>query len=198
MQFLFEKAIFWKRKNLLILADLHLGKAGHFRKHGIPISNKIHRNDLRVFQELLDYWKPTQVFILGDLFHSTHNNEWKYFVDFLHANQSTDFFLIKGNHDILSGYPNELKVFPYLEIPPFSFSHKKEDSSLYNISGHIHPGVRVFGKARQSLTFPCFWFSEDFGILPSFGGFTGLKHIKPCQGDRIFGITSDSIIELAQ
>ena len=33
-------AIYWKEKNTLLLADLHLGKVGHFRKSGIPVPRK--------------------------------------------------------------------------------------------------------------------------------------------------------------
>ena len=34
------KAIFWKEKSRLLLADVHLGKAGHFRKVGIPVPQR--------------------------------------------------------------------------------------------------------------------------------------------------------------
>ena len=34
-------AIFWKEKNTLLLADIHLGKVGHFRKSGIPVPRKL-------------------------------------------------------------------------------------------------------------------------------------------------------------
>ena len=33
-------AVFWKEKNTLLLADIHLGKVGHFRKSGIPVPRK--------------------------------------------------------------------------------------------------------------------------------------------------------------
>ena len=33
-------AIFWKEKDTLLLADIHLGKVGHFRKSGIPVPRK--------------------------------------------------------------------------------------------------------------------------------------------------------------
>ena len=41
-----DKCMFWKEHNSLILADLHIGKAGHFRKAGIPIPSHIHIDDL--------------------------------------------------------------------------------------------------------------------------------------------------------
>ena len=32
-----EKAILWMKHKCLLIADLHIGKVGHFRKNNIPI-----------------------------------------------------------------------------------------------------------------------------------------------------------------
>ena len=37
-----EKGLFWEEQHALIISDVHLGKAGHFRKHGVPIPRQIH------------------------------------------------------------------------------------------------------------------------------------------------------------
>ncbi len=189
-------AIYWEDMQLLILSDLHLGKAGHFRKHGIPVSRKIHLSDLQTLEKLLQDYKPKQVILLGDLFHSTENNEWNDFLTFLEVYDNVKFTLVEGNHDILSEYPKTLEVLPILEMPPFSFTHIRQDSDYYNISGHIHPGATVRGKGRQSITMPCFFFTEAYGVLPAFGQFTGIKKIRPKKDDRVFGIADRTIIEL--
>ena len=93
-------------------------------------------------------------------------------------------------------YPDRLNVVESLEIQPFVFTHQREDTQLYNLSGHIHPGYRIHGRARGGLTMPCFLFSKDFGVLPAFGQFTGIKKIRRQKGDRIFGIAEDKVIEL--
>ena len=191
-----ERAIFWKQKETLILSDLHLGKAGHFRKHGIPVSRKIHLTDIQILEKLIKRCNPRKVLLLGDLFHSIENNEWKDFLTFLQVFDTIDFTLVEGNHDILTEYPASLFVTTHLEMEPFSFSHYKESSSFYNISGHIHPGVIVRGKARQSITMPCFYFTEHFGVLPAFGQFTGVKKIRPKKGDRVYGVAEGNVIEL--
>jgi metallophosphoesterase superfamily enzyme len=41
-----EKAIYWKSRKALLIADLHLGKAGHFRKHGIAVPGRVEQNNL--------------------------------------------------------------------------------------------------------------------------------------------------------
>ncbi|MEQ8904538.1 ligase-associated DNA damage response endonuclease PdeM [Ekhidna sp.] len=196
LRLLSERAIFWKKKQMLILSDLHLGKAGHFRKHGIPVSRKIHLSDLQTLEKLIQANKPKQVILLGDLFHSVENNEWNDFLQFLEVYDNVKFTLIEGNHDILLEYPKSMELLPILKMPPFSFTHIRQDSGCYNISGHIHPGVSIRGKGRQSITIPCFHFAASYAVLPAFGQFTGIKKIRPKKGDRVFGIADRSIIEL--
>ncbi|GAB4244154.1 MAG: ligase-associated DNA damage response endonuclease PdeM [Ekhidna sp.] len=191
-----ERAIFWEKHKLLIVSDLHLGKAGHFRKHGIPVSRKVHLKDLAILNDLIEKWKPEQVMFLGDLFHSFENNEWQDFIHFLQVHEGVKFTLVEGNHDILEEYPATLHVVNRMELGPFSFTHILEEDSFFNISGHIHPGVRITGKARQGITLPCFHFTDSHAIMPAFGQFTGIKKIKPKKGDRIFAVAEDRVIEL--
>ncbi len=191
-----EKGIYWKKKDLIIISDLHLGKAGHFRKHGIPVSGRIHFTDLKILESLLKSYKPKQVILLGDLFHSIKNKEWDDFLRFIEIFDIVRFTLVRGNHDVFEEYPKELELVESLDMSPFNFTHQKEVSELYNISGHVHPGFRVRGMAREGLTLPCFYFSGDHAVMPAFGQFTGIKKIKPREGDKIFGIADDNVMEL--
>lgn len=191
-----DKAIFWPAKKSLIVSDVHLGKAGHFRKHGIPVSRKVHLHDLRTLGQLLHTHHPEQIILLGDLFHSSENREWEDFKAFMKVFDFVKFILVLGNHDILKDYPHELEVVEQLNIPPFCFTHERTDSQSYNLSGHIHPGFRLRSIARQGLTVPCFYFADDHGILPAFGQFTGIKKIRPSKGSKVFGVADDNVIEL--
>ena len=113
-----------------------------------------------------------------------------------------EFILVKGNHDILVPElynASTLLVVDTYRIGPFILSHKEEkDSILYNISGHVHPSVRLKGKAKQGLRLPCFYFGEFAGLLPAYGNFTGTYPIRPKVGDRIYGILENSVISLMQ
>ncbi len=191
-----EKAIFWSRKSILLLSDLHLGKAGHFRKHGIPVSRKVHLVDLGNLNAIIEKTKPERLFLLGDLFHSYKNEEWGDFLHLMEHHPNLEFTLVQGNHDIILDYPKRLKVVIKLIEKPFSFTHIRENDSNYNISGHLHPGVTVRGKARQGITMPCFLFSETYGILPAFGQFTGIKKVRPLRKDRVFAVADRQVIEL--
>ena len=54
-------------------------------------------------------------------------------------------------------YPQKLTVIEVLDRDPFSFTHQKEETNYYNLSGHIHPGYRINGMAREGITVPCFY-----------------------------------------
>lgn len=194
-----QKAIFWKEQKTLLLADTHFGKITHFRKAGIAIPDSAAIQNFHRFQTLVDDLNPERVIFLGDLFHSDLNTEWLAFKKLIKSRPDISFELILGNHDILhkQTYANSnLKVYgETLEIGPFIFSHEPlEKPNLFNIYGHIHPGVRMLGHARQSMRLPCFFFRPNSGVLPAFGEFTGLHILQPNRDDTIFLIVDDKVI----
>ena len=63
-----EKAVWIREWEVLLVADLHFGKASHFRKSGIPISEKVHDQDYQILTCLVSKYSPKQVYFLGDLF----------------------------------------------------------------------------------------------------------------------------------
>lgn len=194
------KTLFWREESLLLLSDIHLGKVGHFRKHGIAVPMNMYEQDLRKMDYLIDKYQPKTIVYLGDLFHSDLNAEWTSFINWIDT-YSIRMILIKGNHDILSEEvyrASKLEVFNDLVMGPFLFTHEKVTSELYNISGHVHPAVRLKGRAKQGVSVPCFYFSENFGLLPAFGSFTGTFKIRPIKGDRVFATTGEEVIALMQ
>jgi len=34
------------------------------------------------------------------------------------------------------------------------------------------------------------------GVLPAFGSFTGMHPIRPAQGDRVFAVADDKVVEI--
>jgi metallophosphoesterase superfamily enzyme len=69
-------------------------------------------------------------------------------------------------------------------------------SGFLNVCGHIHPGILLKGKAKQRISIPCFHYSENVLVLPSFGNFTGLALIKGQKNDGIWGIAEDRLIPI--
>ena len=197
------KAILWERKSTLLLADLHLGKARHFRQSGIPVPQAAgDTNWDRLITLFLDF-KPDRVLFLGDLFHSSYNTSWDEFCQLLDQFSHIQFELVVGNHDILQdAHYAQARLLIHadtLQEPPFLFTHEPieaETIELYNLAGHIHPSVRLRGNGRQYLRLPCFYFGAKQGILPAFGAFTGTATIQPQKGDRVFVIAEDVVMEV--
>jgi uncharacterized protein len=196
-----QKALWFKARKLLLVADLHFGKINHFRKSGIPVPARANDKNTELLINLLNQTKPDRIVFLGDLFHSHYNEEWEVVGQIRKHFSACSFELVLGNHDILSElqyerhsmivYPTELKEDNFL------FTHEplaEVPEGAYNLSGHLHPGVQLRGTGKQSMTLPCFYFGKHQGILPAFGSFTGLARVNPKKEERIFVIAEDKII----
>lgn len=197
-----ERAIYWERKKTLIVSDLHIGKSAHFRKSGIQVPGTIGLTDLQRLSKLMEHFKPDTIIVTGDMFHNKINSDANALIEWRKNYPELKLILIKGNHDELKNSDYEalnIQVFSKeLIIEPFRFIHDKPEKTdqYFNITGHIHPGVALYGKARQRLKFPCFYFGEHCAILPAFSLFTGLYLLKPESGDRFFAITPTKVVEV--
>lgn len=195
-----EKVIYWEAESCLIIADLHLGKASHFRKSGIAVPLHAEEVNFQKLRKLFELYRPERVLFLGDLFHSRHNEVWTIFAVFLRGFPEISFELVQGNHDIL---PREafaeagISVSTQLEWKGFLFTHDRVETALYNLHGHIHPAVRLAGNGGQRATLPCFFFAKEFGILPSFGAFTGSAVLTPKRSDTVYVIAGEEVIAVA-
>lgn len=204
LELLPQKAVFWRKRHILFLADLHLGKINHFRKSGFPVPSSANDRNLELLVELLQQTKPERVICLGDLFHSHYNPEWEVFGELVKHFSNVSFELVLGNHDIMSSIQYSRKgitVHDTLRLDPFIFTHHpmtEIEMQCYNIAGHVHPGVNLRGKGKQSVTLPCFYFGECAGLLPAFGMFTGLAKIWPKKKDKVFVIVEEHIIEMKE
>lgn len=195
-----QKALFWNEGECLIISDPHLGKAGHFRKAGIPVSSKIHTDDLVRIDILIRQFRPTQLVFLGDLFHSDKNNEWDTFHAWRAGHSGLKIYLTRGNHDIIPAVHYsaiDISVVESLLMGPFVLTHHPEETtSGYNLAGHVHPGVNLSGRSRQGLRLPCFHFGANVGLLPAFGNFTGYVAISPAKTDKVFAVTPSAIMSI--
>lgn len=200
MELLAEKAIHLPDHDILLIADLHFGKVEHFRKNGIAIPNGVSEYDFKKLSALVEKVGAKNVVFLGDLFHSDFNNSWYGFQDVLKKLNAFKFHLVVGNHDIMEAemYQN-LNVVHQMEVGNLILTHEPMDVILeekYNLCGHIHPGVKLRGKAHQNLRLPCFYFGIHTGILPAFGSFTGLHILKPMSEDSVFVVDGNMVIKV--
>lgn len=197
------RGIYWKEQDLLFVADLHLGKATHFRLAGLNVHSDVSNDNFENLNLIIEEFHPSSVLFLGDLFHSTINSSWKTFSIFIQNYPNIQFELVEGNHDII-----DPSLFAQVSIPiytspliigPFIFSHfplEKFEHSLYNFHGHLHPGIQLIGKAKQYMRLPCFHFSERQAVLPAFGKFTGLANVQAKRLDSVYVIAEDQVLEV--
>ena len=204
-----ERCLWWEKERTLIVSDIHLGKAAHFRKHGIAIPGDVNADNLKRLEALILTHQPDCVLVLGDLFHSSLNSEWDDFRDWLEKiNQDcavNEFRLVEGNHDILPGH-----AFDGMRIQrcaswskgPFEFVHEPTDFSAarspgkIGVAGHLHPALLLHGKAKQRLRLPGWWFQQENQalIMPNFGTFTGSSAVKMKVGDQFWIATEEAVM----
>lgn len=204
LELLPQKAVYMPSEKILLIADLHLGKVNHYRKAGYPVPTKANDENTTVLIDLLNHYKPRKMIFLGDLFHSHYNEEWEVLGQVIRHFGSVSFELVMGNHDIMSTlqYERHNVVIHHEEfrIGNLLLTHaplEKPRPDVYNIAGHIHPGAKLYGKGRQALLLPCFYFGKDMGILPAFGSFTGLYPVRVAKGDQVFVIAEQEVIEVS-
>jgi len=183
---------------------MHIGKTGHFRKSGIPVSQRVYTEDLQRLLSSVLFFKADRLIVVGDLSHSRSNKELDLFQRWRGDFPSLKIHLVKGNHDILSeAWYKTCKITVHhdkLCIRDFCFCHdaciNEQEEGKFIFSGHIHPGVKLRGMAKQSLSFPCFYFTEKYCILPAFSKFTGLALIRPTNGESVFAIVENDLVKL--
>lgn len=196
-----QRAVFWQEKKALIISDLHLGKAGHFRKHGIAISPKSALKDLEKLQDLIIEYRPLSIIFLGDLFHSDYNKEWENFIELRKFYSHVSFVLVKGNHDIIKPElynKNHIALYDSLNWEGFLFSHEKLEieNCFFQFYGHTHPAIKISAKGKQTIKLPCFAQKANSMLLPAFGDLTGSYTIAEKDYDKIYVIGKEKVYDL--
>ncbi|MBL7739545.1 MAG: ligase-associated DNA damage response endonuclease PdeM [Chitinophagaceae bacterium] len=199
-----ERTLFWENESTLIVADLHIGKTGHFRKAGIGVPQQVYKDDLHRLLAQILFFKAERLVIAGDLTHSQANKEMDLFRKWRKDFATLDVQLIKGNHDILEDtwYRDADIVVSHhqLLLKKFLFVHDVMTDTIaaqkgqYIFSGHLHPGIVLRGRGRQALRFPCFYFTKEFCVLPAFSRFTGAYLVEPKKGEQVFAVVEKEIV----
>ncbi len=197
-----HKALFFPHHRALVIADLHLGKVNHFRRAGIAVPTRANDHNTERLIQLIQSYRPERVIFLGDLFHSHYNEEWEVLGQIRKHFTHVAFELVRGNHDILSERQYErwdIAVHASLLLGTWCLTHDPAEAhtdGCYQLSGHVHPGIRLAGAGKQSLVLPCFWWGQQQGLIPAFGSFTGLAKITPRKGDKVFVVANERVLEL--
>ncbi|MDX1614349.1 MAG: ligase-associated DNA damage response endonuclease PdeM [Candidatus Promineifilaceae bacterium] len=199
-----ERAVHWPRRRTLVAADLHLGKATSFRTAGIPLPGGITAATLARLGRALVRTRAERFICLGDLLHANSSRTQQLLAmvsAWRQEHRQLEMILVRGNHDFRAGDPPPEWVIdctnePLLEAP-FAWQHYPAAvAGGYGMGGHLHPAVRLRGGAF-SERLPCFYFGQSYGMLPAFGAFTGSMTIRPVNGDSVFVVADDAVIDVS-
>jgi DNA ligase-associated metallophosphoesterase len=195
-----QKAAFWPRERMLIIADIHFGKAAAFRSWGVPVPRGTTTENLQALDELVALTGADHILFLGDFLHARAAHAASTQAAMLawrDSRRELRLTLVRGNHDMHAGDPAarlgiELVDEPYT-VGPYAFCHHPDiDTPAYVLAGHVHP-VYVLATRSDALRLPCFIAGPRRMILPSFGAFTGGHALRPEPGERIWVSSGEAV-----
>ncbi|WP_394778041.1 ligase-associated DNA damage response endonuclease PdeM [Undibacterium sp.] len=197
-----QKAIYWPVEKMLIIADIHFGKAGAFRARGVPVPGGTTGQNLATLEALMANHDVQHMLFLGDFLHakSIAGATLREMQAWRDRHPQLQLTLVRGNHDLKAGDPPPgLRMHvvdePYA-VRGFAFCHHPSIASdAYVMAGHVHPAYRLSSR-YESLRLPCFVIGRSRGILPSFGAFTGAYTITQQDDEKIFVVADDAVIAI--
>lgn len=203
LEMLPERALLWRERAMLVVADIHFGKAAAFRAGGIPVPHGTTADNLALLDLLVERHGVRHIVFLGDFLHARAARaeatlaalaQWR------GRQAALELTLVRGNHDRHAGDPPAGLGIAAVDEPwragPLAFCHHPQTvDGAFAIAGHLHPVYRLSSGA-DSLRLPCFVVDGQWAMLPAFGAFTGGYQIEPQPGQRIFLAAEDSILQL--
>jgi DNA ligase-associated metallophosphoesterase len=198
-----ERAAFLADAGLLLVADVHIGKAASFRRLGVPVPAGTTTVNLARLDELLARWPVRRLVVLGDLLHAASGRApatLAALADWRARHADLPITLVRGNHDDHAGDPPAELAIEVVDEPwpcaGLALCHDPATpAEAYVIAGHRHPVVRI-GLGLDSLRLPCFHASPQALVLPAFGEFTGGHVIQRRPGDQVYPLAEDRVYRL--
>ena len=195
-----EKALYWPAQKMLIIADIHFGKAASFRALGVPVPRGTTSENLAALDALMARYATEEIMFLGDFLHARAAHASATVAAMLawrQRNCALRLTLVRGNHDVRAGDPAASLGIDMVDEPhtvgAFSFCHHPDIwGAGYVLAGHVHP-VFLLASRRDSLRLPCFLAGPTRMILPSFGAFTGGHPVNPAAGEHVYVSSGEAV-----
>jgi DNA ligase-associated metallophosphoesterase len=191
-----DRAIFIEALSLLLVADVHLGKARSFRSLGVPVPAGTTDENLRRLDQLLESTQASTLVVLGDLLHSAasrHPEVTDKLALWRARHSQVRCILVRGNHDDRAGDPPAQCGFEVVD-EPFALDaggsligchEPRHIEGALVFAGHQHPAYRL-GDRVGSIRLPCFYRLDSLVVLPAFGEFTGGWSVNGQALDEVF------------
>lgn len=164
-------ALWWPAQKMLVVSDLHLGKAERMaRLGGAPLPPYEVADTLERLKSDIAGCDAKSVVCLGDSFDDLAAaggiagdvSDW-----FMRQQAGRHWYWIEGNHD-----PGPVDLggthLAELEAGPLVLRHIARPDAMGEVSGHYHPKARIAGTTRK-----CFLLDDARLILPAYGTYTG-------------------------
>ena len=195
-----EKALYWPARRLLVIADIHFGKAASFRAQGVPVPRGTTTQNLDALDALLAAYETGEIVFLGDFLHARAAHAPATLAAMLAwrtRHHGLRLTLVRGNHDLRAGDPAAALGIEMADEPhtvgAFSFCHHPDIAAPgYVLAGHVHP-VYVLSSRLDSLRLPCFLAGPNRMILPSFGAFTGGHPVNPNASEHVYVSSGEAV-----
>lgn len=195
-----QRALYWPAQRLLVIADIHFGKAASFRALGVPVPAGTTTQNLDALDDLIAAHDIGHILFLGDFLHAKAAHApatlaairaWR------HRHADLRLTLVRGNHDDRAGDPPADLAMAVVDEPhaigPFAFCHHPQESPHGHVlAGHVHP-VHRLAAAGDAARLPCFVIGARQSILPSFGAFTGGHAVTGNDGNRLYVVADDRV-----
>ena len=201
-----ERAVYWPRGRILLVADPHFGKAATFRVLGIHVPRGTTAVGLARLDLLLERHHVVTIVFLGDFLHARegrNDGTFAALASWRASHADVAMQIVRGNHDRRAGDPPAIVGIecvdgPYA-APPFTLAHHPvEIAGSYVLAGHLHPCGTLIGAGRQRERLPCFWFSRSVGVLPAFGDFTGCAGVAASGDDTVWVVAGDHVLQVTR
>lgn len=200
-----ERAAWLGDAGLLMVADVHFGKADSFRRLGVPVPQGTTEANLARLDALLARLPtPRELVFLGDFLHAPTGRtptvlqalqRWR------ERHSTLSVTLVRGNHDSRAGDPPARLAIQVVQEPwlhqGLALCHDPATpwpSGCPALAGHLHPVARL-GRGFDVVRLPCFHARADgMTVLPAFGEFTGGATVHARPRDLVYLITGQQVV----
>lgn len=195
-----QGALFWRARQALLVADLHLEKASWFAKGGQMLPPYDSIATLTDLTRLVVGAGVAEIWCLGDSFHDRDGCDRlppraREMLAALTA--ATRWTWIVGNHD--PGFADTCggAIVDEAEVDGLILRHEAVPGEARpEVSGHFHPKLRISHRGRM-VSRRCFVATERKLILPAFGALTGGLDARHPEIVRAIGSKAEALVPVA-
>lgn len=195
-----QGALFWPRRQALIVADLHFEKASWFARLGQFLPPYDSLATLSDLSALAAATQARELWCLGDSFHDSAGAarlepDARALCEAL--GDQLDLRWIVGNHDAMLATPPCGTVLAEAEVDGLRLRHEADPNDPNpELSGHFHPKFRMSMKGRH-VARRCFVATANKLILPAFGALTGGLDVGHPEIRRATGPGAQALVPVA-